>query len=493
MLRHRMWRVTVGGCLPALVFAVWLFGGWGGPRVVEVVDDLGLLAFAGFGASCCLWAATSRTGRGRRPWLALSAGLAAWTAGEAVWCYFELWRGLAQVPFPSVADLGFLLFPVGAALALVLFPYELEGQSRIRLVMDGLLIAGSLYVVSWLTVLGSVVRAGADTTFALVVSLAYPVFDLVIISMLVVIAARAQTAQRLSLGLLGAGVGLIAASDSAFVYLSASGSYDSGNLIDIGWAAGFVVLGLAAASASPDLRSEAGPTHLPGQIRLWFPYLPVLLAGAVGLPQALPHLASSPVLGVGLLLVMVLLARQLVTLADNRRLLLTVAHQAFHDPLTGLANRALFSDRLNHAVLLHQRDHRPVALLCIDLDGFKQVNDSLGHPAGDELLIRVAERLTGCLRATDTLARLGGDEFAVLIHNDASAPVDLLDRITEAFTSPFILDGRALHIRPSLGLATLQPGDDLDADHLLKIADAAMYADKADTKQRPAVSAVHTR
>ncbi len=92
-----------------------------------------------------------------------------------------------------------------------------------------------------------------------------------------------------------------------------------------------------------------------------------------------------------------------------------VADQALRDPLTGLANRVLFNDRLTHAMQLHQRDHQSVAVLSLDLDDFKLVNDSLGHPAGDALLVLAAERLLGCVRTSDTVARLGGDEFAVLM------------------------------------------------------------------------------
>ena len=180
------------------------------------------------------------------------------------------------------------------------------------------------------------------------------------------------------------------------------------------------------------------------------------------------------------------LVRQFLTLADNRRLLTTVAaredelvHQAFHDPLTGLANRALFSDRLQHAVQLQRRDLRPLAVLCLDLDDFKLVNDTLGHPAGDQLLLRVAERLRGCLRGSDTVARLGGDEFAVMIEEGADEPLAVANRVVEAFTEPFRIDGHSLAVRASIGLASASADTaEVSAGDLLKQADVAMYAAK---------------
>ena len=121
---------------------------------------------------------------------------------------------------------------------------------------------------------------------------------------------------------------------------------------------------------------------------------------------------------------MLVLLRQYLVLADNHRLLRRVRRQAFHDELTGLANRAVFLDRLRHAVELHRRDQQTVGVIFIDLDDFKRVNDSLGHDAGDKLLERAAERL----RTSDTIARLGGDEFAILLEGELVNPQAVLAR-----------------------------------------------------------------
>jgi diguanylate cyclase (GGDEF)-like protein len=479
MSKRRLGVIAAFGAVPMLVFAAWLLELWGGRLATRTVDDLGLLVFGVFATACCLFAARSSRGRRRATWLALGAGLAAWSVGEGIWCFYELWRHLPQAPFPSPADAGFLVFPVGAALALLLFPGGRLGQSHIRLVLDGVIVAGSLFVVSWVGVLASVYKAGGTSIFALVVSLAYPAADLVLVTMTVLVLVRARTAQRLTLGLLAAGVGLMAVSDSGFAYLTATNAYHAGNLIDVGWLAAFLVLGLAALSSTEEPAVDALAAPTPTRTRLWLPYVPLLVAGAVGLPRFLPGFDSGPVPGVALVLVLVVLVRQFITMAENRRLLVTVAHQALHDPLTGLANRALFTDRLDHAVQRHRRDLRPLALLFLDLDDFKLVNDSLGHPAGDDLLVRVAERLIGCLRTSDTVARLGGDEFAVLIEEGADHPLLVADRVVEAFERPFTIDGHSLAVRPSIGLVS-SPGAvaDISAESLLKQADVAMYAAK---------------
>ncbi|MDP9271452.1 MAG: EAL domain-containing protein [Chloroflexota bacterium] len=170
---------------------------------------------------------------------------------------------------------------------------------------------------------------------------------------------------------------------------------------------------------------------------------------------------------------------------ERKALEVELRHQAFHDSLTGLANRALFADRLEHALTRVRRLPQPLAVLFIDLDDFKTVNDSLGHGEGDLLLIAVAERLRGGLRASDTIARMGGDEFAVLIEDpeDAEAPVEVAHRLLATLAEPFGRGGKELFVRASVGIAVStnkrQTGDDL-----LRDADASMYMAKSNGKNR---------
>jgi diguanylate cyclase (GGDEF)-like protein/PAS domain S-box-containing protein len=170
--------------------------------------------------------------------------------------------------------------------------------------------------------------------------------------------------------------------------------------------------------------------------------------------------------------------------SERKRLEQQLTHQAFHDPLTGLANRALFRDRVSHALALAQREGRPITVLFLDLDDFKKVNDSLGHAEGDRLLIAAAERFLSCARTADTVARLGGDEFAILIEhvagNDGRA--GLLDRLTAAMAHPFTLSGNQVQVSASIGVAATTGGE--TADDLLRNADVAMYAAKRRGKGR---------
>jgi diguanylate cyclase (GGDEF)-like protein/PAS domain S-box-containing protein len=166
-----------------------------------------------------------------------------------------------------------------------------------------------------------------------------------------------------------------------------------------------------------------------------------------------------------------------------------LAHQAFHDSITGLANRALFRDRVEHALERQTRDEKPVSVLFMDLDDFKTINDSLGHAAGDRLLGEVGERLRTCLRTPDTAARLGGDEFAVLLEDggESVGAADVAGRVLSALDGPFHLEGKEVFVRASIGIATSQMGRAVGpegAEELLRNADVAMYIAKEAGKNR---------
>ncbi|HEX7473002.1 MAG TPA: EAL domain-containing protein [Candidatus Limnocylindrales bacterium] len=178
----------------------------------------------------------------------------------------------------------------------------------------------------------------------------------------------------------------------------------------------------------------------------------------------------------------------LIDTTDHKRMEAQLLHDALHDPLTGLANRVLFREHLERALLRRRRRGSAVAVLFLDLDDFKVVNDSLGHRAGDRLLVEVARRLGSAIRAGDIAARQGGDEFTVLLESvhDAAEAAESAERLAAELRRPIELDGRSLVVGVSVGIA-LSSGRDTGADDLLAHADAAMYAAKADGKARHAV------
>lgn len=178
----------------------------------------------------------------------------------------------------------------------------------------------------------------------------------------------------------------------------------------------------------------------------------------------------------------------LVDITDRKRLESKLIHDALHDPLTGLANRVLLRDHLERALARRGRGRGTIALLFVDLDDFKRINDSYGHAAGDQILVRVAERLVGAVRAEDVVGRHSGDEFAVLLAHVRAADeaIASAERILGELRRPIMLGGHSIVVGGTIGIAVaMEPG--ATAEDLLTQADAAMYAAKADGKGRHAV------
>jgi len=181
----------------------------------------------------------------------------------------------------------------------------------------------------------------------------------------------------------------------------------------------------------------------------------------------------------------VLISRSIRYAIERKRAEVQLAHQALHDPLTGLPNRTLFLDRLELALARGQRRPSAVAVLFLDLDRFKVINDSLGHDTGDRLLVDVAARLQAVLRPGDTVARFGGDEFTILcddIDGERDAII-IAERVGEAVAAPFVLDDTEAFLTASLGIA-MASGRDARPEALIRDADAAMYRAKERGKSR---------
>jgi diguanylate cyclase (GGDEF)-like protein len=158
-----------------------------------------------------------------------------------------------------------------------------------------------------------------------------------------------------------------------------------------------------------------------------------------------------------------------------------MSYLAQHDPLTGLPNRCLLYERVSRALALSRRYSRRLAVLFLDLDRFKEINDSLGHAIGDLVLCQISDRLVGCVRASDTVSRIGGDEFVVLLAEleDEKAASVCARKIIAAVTAPLNAGSHELHLTVSIGIG-IYPGDGGDAETLIRSADIAMYQAKAE-------------
>ncbi len=531
----RTWGLVGGAALLGVAFVAVLRLPAMSDLTVLLLSNGGQLLAALVASFGCAVAARRTHGQRRRAWRWLSAGTAAWAAGQAVWSYYEVFLD-REVPFPSLADVGFVLFPLAAAVGLVIWlgTQSDELAARGRDVMDGAIIAGSLLVLSWVTTLGSVAAADGDGWLPLTLSLAYPIGDLILATLVLIALARGSRTERTTLAVLALGLGGLALSDSAYVYLVSLERYSSADLISSGWVIGFLFVGAAGLTVervSDHLprarRVRSGPrlTARPSLLRLTLPYLP-LLAAVVALCFRLLTAPTTPTVDLllGIALLLLVLTRQFLAMVDNQRLLVALAdardqleHQALHDALTGLANRVLFADRLDRALLQPAAD---VSVLFCDLDDFKLVNDELGHDVGDVLLTRVAQRLLDCVRATDTVARIGGDEFAILLE-DSSDAARVADRVVASMLPDVVIGGRPVRTSISVGLAhhrgspsptpdrrsaepqrrTRTPGSgpislaahrEATAQLLLRHADEAMYAAKGAGKSRAVLADVIT-
>lgn len=471
-------RAALVGVLLWAVFVVWLslhqfLGGASDPELEWVVSHVAFVVFGVFALVCAGIAAVANRGRARAAWVSAGVGATAWIAAIGG-SDLHSPLGVVSTADVSVVDAGFVVFPIATCVALLLLPVGPVGPSTMRLVSDGLVVSGSLFLIAWIVALRGLFDAGRIDPVVLGIRLAYPILDLVAITVGVLVVIRAKGAARMSVALLTAGIVLMSISNDVLYHLVANSGHDRGDLLDLGWATSLVVVGMAALAGCRPQRARPLPIH----DILWLPYVPLTIAGVVVVAD-LAKPASAVVLSVSVVLVVTLLFRQLLVMGSHQRLFAAVAEQALRDPLTGLANRSLFNDRLEHAVELHRRELFGVlAVVTLDLDDFKLVNDGLGHAAGDALLVEVAGRIVGAVRSGDTVARLGGDEFAILIEKGREAPDVVAQRVVDAFDEPFVVDGHLLPIRPSVGLSVAPARSDLQAGVLLKQSDLAMYAAK---------------
>ncbi|MGX6608415.1 putative bifunctional diguanylate cyclase/phosphodiesterase [Micromonosporaceae bacterium Da 78-11] len=449
----------------------------------EAAASYALLAsstLACLAAVLCGTAARRAADRPRLGWALLAAGCLSWGLGNFYWSVNELVVH-STVLFPSFADAGFLLFPVLGAAGLWLISGQASAGSRLTVLLDALIAGSAMFAVGWAVTVRSTWHAGADSLVAFTVSLAYPVGDIVLATIAVLLAARIRRGSRGTPLLLILGLAGMSTSDLLFALSTSAGTYHSGQASDAGWSVAFAAFAVAGWSAArrPMVLEDTGVMT---RWQIMVPYVPFGLAASIAVGQTLIGSRIEPPESVPLLagLIMILL-RHLSTQLHNSALTRRLQHQAYHDPLTGLGNRALFTGRLE-SVLAAQA---PTAIVYLDLDDFKMINDSHGHDAGDIVLRTVADRLRDCFAAPDTVARLGGDEFAVLTARVDGLP-DRVQRLLAGLREPVPAGTRTIRAAVSVGIAVTEGGR-LRPEELRKNVDLAMYAAKAQGKNTYAV------
>ncbi|MFF0472963.1 putative bifunctional diguanylate cyclase/phosphodiesterase [Streptomyces sp. NPDC004284] len=641
-------RPRLGGAVAQLALGLVCAGyttgaslGWGSPRLALFMGDFGLSAAALTAAVSCFLYGRGHRGSARPAWLlfAFSSFMAA--AGNAVWGWYEVVLR-TEVPDSSAADLCFLLFAPPAIVGLlVLAKKPVTRAGWVCLGLDAWLIGGSLLTLSWSLALARTAHVEGESVTQAALSLAYPLLDIVLVSMVLVLHFRRSQANRSATNTAIAALALTVLCDALFTSPLLRASYASGQLLDAGWFAGSLLLAYAPWGVRRPPDAARGPSlhsrPVAGSLAALTPYL----AAAVCTLGILYNVVEGRrvdrvVVLTGCTVVLALVVRQGIMLLDNialthelaqkenhfrslvqgssdvimiaaptgtlryvspaatgvygreaeelvgselsslihpedlgsvvhelRRFLAVspteepttriecrfrsgrggasrsggtsrpeaggedgsggewlnvestvnrhqgglifnsrdvtervrlqaqLQHNAEHDPLTDLPNRALFTRRVRQALGGRRSSDPGTAVLFIDLDGFKAVNDRLGHQAGDDLLVQAARRLHDSVRAGDTAARLGGDEFAALILGDGGRDrtarrnqvQEIADRLRLTLSQPYRVDGgNEVRVAASIGVAFAEPG--IEAGDLLRNADLAMYRAKAAGKDR---------
>jgi len=379
-----------------------------------------------------------------------------------------------EIPLPSPATVGVLMFyPVILVSVGLLVLHQRRGLPWSVVLDSGVCALGSAAVLT--AVLAPLVastrpRAEAGPT---AIVLANPLFDILLVAVLVGIAASPEFRLGRSWVLLAGGLLVFTATDITYAWLVLDGTYQSRTLLDTGWA---FALTMIAVWANARTRVGSFGANPPWRIRaLLVPTTATAAVIGILLWATQVHVSPVAVLLAGATLAIAavrtrLALRQAGAVGALRRVITT-------DDLTGLPNRRALGRVA--ATRLAARPEEPAALLMLDLDGFKEVNDSLGHDVGDLLLTHVGTRLLQEMDGPDTLARLGGDDFAVLLDRaDADQGMETAQRLRRALAAPFTIDGLTLEITASIGIA-VAPGHGDDLATLLRKADIAMYKAKA--------------
>ena len=418
--RHaRGWvRLCVAIAIVVAAFAAILSTGAGGAGTSQTISNIGLCLGAVSAAVACLLRAKSFTGRARWGWALIGLGVLAWGLGQCAWVYLESFRG-DEVPFPSQADIGYLGMVLLTPIGLLILPSVAQTlANRARSVLDGLMVAASLVLMAWIIIVEPTIKAGGDSALALYISLAYPLGDVVIVTIVVYMLALQRRHGRnfAQLALVGAGIVAFAVSDIGYAYLNLIGVYASGGVTDIGWFAGFSLI-LLAARRPVDARPRRSPIDNAGQARaasrsecccptsrcsralltsvVWF--------ARTGAGDAFVSYTRSA-------LILLIVGRQLLTLLENRNLTRNLEARVAHRTAELFASEQRF-----HALVQHSSD--VVTVVSTDADVLYQ-SESVQRVFGYPAQVLTGRRLTNLVdpesaaRLTEALRSVSGTPYA---------------------------------------------------------------------------------
>jgi diguanylate cyclase (GGDEF)-like protein len=475
-------------------------------------------------------------------WGILALAQLSFSLGDIAWAVLELKLGIS--PFPSIADVFYLLFyPVFFTGILILPELRLERLNYPKVVLDVSIILVAATVGYWNFLLGPVVAAGAGQPLLnRIITLAYPVGDLVLIfATLKLLYLQSEADDRMPLVFLIFSIVLMVLTDSIYGYQTLSTQYASGNLLDLGWIVSYFLIGMAGvwqAWMQPGLGGQEKEATVrsssqPGS-STWLAYLPYIwipIAFAILILEYTRQISFDLFTMIGIILIIGLVFVRQVTILRENEVLFSQLHEAldqvkqrtvelrranqelrwevhermriekqmaydsFHDGITGLPNRTLFMDRLKHALDYTKRhEDFSFSVIFLDIDHFKEVNDGLGHPIGDQVLGEVAQRMLACLRTSDTIARLAGDEYIILLEDihGTEDVVQVIGRIQESLKEPLLLEGHLVSITASFGIVA-NGNSYSQAEDILRDADIAMYQAKAAGKARFVIFDPHMR
>jgi len=417
--------------------------------------------------------------RGRAAPIMLGLGLLAWSLGDLVLAIES--AGGATPPSPSVADAFYLCFYPITYVALMLLVRRKVGGLNAATWLDGAVAAGGAAAICAAFAFHDVSLSAGGGTASVAVNLAYPIGDVLLLAMVVAGTAILPGRTKAPWLMLAVGYSINTVGDTANLFHAGIGGSQIGTLFNaIAWPTSILLI-----SASMWIKSSPPKTHVPERAPgFLFPAVAAVTALMILFYGSMHH-ASRVALALAAGTLVIAGVRAALSVLTLREITEERRRQSVTDQLTGLGNRRSLSQLLNAVLPQYadpQNQDRTLAFLYVDLNGFKEINDSFGHAAGDELLRQLGTRLKGSLRNSDLLVRLGGDEFGVvLMDSDADLAATVAERLSARLEEPFVVAAVRARISASIGIAVV-PGDATDAEDLLRCADVAMYRAKVGGK-----------